>query len=65
MQFSEASVPLDSIEWSVEDDNTIEKEQFKTSILRKAYGDACLKVIVKKCYKVRWSEKALLFWFTN
>lgn len=50
---NEANLATNSIEWSVEDDKTIEKEQFKTSILRKAYGDACLQVIVKKCYKVK------------
>lgn len=44
-------IPLDSKE-SLEYNKTIEKEQFKTKVLRKAYGDACLKVVVKKCYKV-------------
>lgn len=56
----EPNLLTDSIEWSVEDDKTIEKEQFKTSILRKAYGDACLKVVVKKCYKVIVSLKSYL-----
>lgn len=52
-QTKEPNLLKESMDWSVEDDKTIEKEQFKTSILRKAYGDACLKVVLKKCYKVR------------
>ncbi|XP_063835384.1 uncharacterized protein LOC135084549 [Ostrinia nubilalis] len=34
-----------------EEEKEINKEEFKSRILRMAYGDACLKVVVKKCYK--------------
>lgn len=33
--------------------STEDEEIVKTNVLRKAYGDACLKVVVKKCYKVK------------
>ncbi|XP_063898544.1 uncharacterized protein LOC126056928 isoform X2 [Helicoverpa armigera] len=34
-----------------EDDEALTKDMFKTSVLRQAYGDACLKLVVRKCYK--------------
>ncbi|CAK1549229.1 unnamed protein product [Leptosia nina] len=33
------------------DDEVIEKEKYKSLILRNAYGDACLQVAVRKCFK--------------
>ncbi|PZC70611.1 hypothetical protein B5X24_HaOG215454 [Helicoverpa armigera] len=34
-----------------DDDEALTKDMFKTSVLRQAYGDACLKLVVRKCYK--------------
>ncbi|KAH9635661.1 hypothetical protein HF086_001452 [Spodoptera exigua] len=34
-----------------DDDDTLLKDVFKTSVLRQAYGDACLKLVVRKCYR--------------
>ncbi|KAJ2939107.1 hypothetical protein O0L34_g10294 [Tuta absoluta] len=36
---------------SIDEEDLIIKEQFQTKILRKAYGDACLKVVIRKCWK--------------
>ncbi|KAF9798977.1 hypothetical protein SFRURICE_011616 [Spodoptera frugiperda] len=34
-----------------DDDDALTKDMFKTSVLRQAYGDACLKLVVRKCYR--------------
>ena len=35
-----------------DNDDALSKDVFKTSVLREAYGDACLKLVIRKCYKV-------------
>ncbi|XP_030041219.1 uncharacterized protein LOC115456339 [Manduca sexta] len=41
------------------EDQTLAKEVFKTNVLRQAYGDACTKVVIKKCYKAcKYAGKA-------
>ncbi|XP_022828811.1 uncharacterized protein LOC111358126 [Spodoptera litura] len=34
-----------------DDDDDLTKDMFKTSVLRQAYGDACLKLVVRKCHR--------------
>ncbi|CAD0206047.1 unnamed protein product [Chrysodeixis includens] len=41
----------DSISQMSDDDAALNKDKFKTSVLRQAYGDACLRLVVRKCYK--------------
>lgn len=48
---TQKSENTDTVSEITDDDEALNKDLFKTSVLRQAYGDACLKLVVRKCYK--------------